>query len=299
MAPTSADDRPTLAALGILAFAPANITHEALGHGLTTLAVGGRPVLLTTCYLTSTGPDSKWIPAAGGLMNLAVGLAALLALRLLPRPAPRPRFFLLLVAAFNLFFAFGYPAYSGIARFGDWAAVTSGLNPRWLWRLLLIAISIAGYYATMLLLAPAIAPFAAQPSSATLPNEPRLLRLTLTPYLAAILLACAAGALNPQGWRTMLTSGLPAAAAAFGLTQLHHLVTANWRNAPHSVVAPVKRSYPCILVAAAVAVIFVTILGPGIRFHSPSPPKAPPRPQPVASLVVPATDTVLAIRGSS
>ena len=137
MRPTSVDDQPTLAALGVLAFALADVSHEALGHGLTTLAIGGKAVLLTTCNFDSRGNYSRWIPAAGGLMNLAVGLGSLTALRLFPRLANIFRYFLILAAAFNLFFAFGYPPYSGTARFGDWAAVTSGLEPTWLWRVLL------------------------------------------------------------------------------------------------------------------------------------------------------------------
>jgi hypothetical protein len=83
------DDRPTLAALGVLAFAIADVSHEALGHGLATLAVGGKAVLLTTCYFNSSGNYSKWIPAAGGLANLAVGLGSLAALRLFSRSGAR------------------------------------------------------------------------------------------------------------------------------------------------------------------------------------------------------------------
>ena len=77
MKSTPADDLPTLAALGVLAFALADVSHEALGHGLATIAVGGRVDLLTTCFLNSSGNYSKWIPAAGGLTNLAVGLRSL------------------------------------------------------------------------------------------------------------------------------------------------------------------------------------------------------------------------------
>jgi hypothetical protein len=117
------DDWLSLAALGVLAFALTDVSHEALGHGLATLAVGGKAVLLTTCNFNSSGKYSRWIPAAGGLMNLAVGLGSLATLRLISPLGPLLRYFLVLVAAFNLFFAFGYPAYSGIARFGDWAAV--------------------------------------------------------------------------------------------------------------------------------------------------------------------------------
>ncbi|MGH9640661.1 MAG: hypothetical protein ACRD3Y_11405, partial [Bryobacteraceae bacterium] len=65
MEPTAVDDRTTLAALGVLAFALADVSHEALGHGLATLLVGGKAVLLTTCYFGSRGSSSRWIPASG------------------------------------------------------------------------------------------------------------------------------------------------------------------------------------------------------------------------------------------
>jgi hypothetical protein len=262
------DDRPTLAALGVLAFALANMSHEAVGHGLATLAVGGKAVLLTTCYFNSSGHYSKWIPAAGGLVNLAVGLASLVALRLFRRLHPPFHYFLVLVAAFNLFFAFGYPAYSGIARFGDWAAVISGLHPSWFWRALLVVIAVTGYFGSMKLIATAIAPFAQTAGLAAGESQgvARLRRITLVPYLAAVVLACVAGAMNPQGLLTMLTAGLPAAAAAFGLTQIDHLVPVRSREVPEVVIQPINRSFLWIMAALVVFIFFVAVLGPGIRF---------------------------------
>ena len=264
------DDWLMLAALGVLAFALADVSHEALGHGLATLAVGGRPVLLTSCNFQATGHYSLWIPASGGLMNLAVGLGSLGTLHRVSRPDPRFRYFLVLVAAFNLFFAFGYPAYSGIAGFGDWAAVTSGLRPQWLWRVLLVLISITGYYASMRLLVRPLAPFAGRAGAApsALPDKARLGRITRIPYFAAIVLACLAGALNPNGWRTMLTSGLPAAAAAFGLTQLDHFIESLWKSEVQEIgVGPLQRSRVWIVAAGLVLTLFVGVLGPGIPFH--------------------------------
>ncbi len=265
----SADDRPTLAALGVLAFALANVSHEALGHGLATIAVGDRAVLLTTCYFTSSGNPSRWIPAAGGLMNLAVGLGALAALRLSSRLGPLSRYFLVLVAAFNLFFAFGYPAYSGLSRFGDWAVVTFGFEPQWLWRALLVVIAVAGYYGSMRLLARPLMPFAGSVGApaADFPDKARLSRITRIPYAAAMILACQAGALNPDGWRTMLTAGIPAAAAAFGLTQMDHFVDSIAGKASPKIIEPLKRSPLWIGAAIVVLIFFVGVLGPGIRFH--------------------------------
>jgi len=268
MQATPGDDVPTLAALGVLAFVLADVSHEALGHGLATIVMGGRVDLLTTCFLRSSGNYSKWIPAAGGLTNLALGLCSVAVLRFSSGWGVHWRYFLVLVAAFNLFFAFGYPAYSGIAGFGDWAAVISGWEPQWLWRVLLVQVSVVGYYGSMRLLARPLAPFAKTvgvPTTKPL-DEARFRRLTTIPYIAAMIVACLAGALNPNGWHTMLTAGLPAAAAAFGLTQIDHFVDSVSNPSLLEAVEPVRRNLFWILAATAVLIFFVGVLGPGIRF---------------------------------
>jgi hypothetical protein len=268
MRPASTDDRLTLAALGAVAFVVANVSHEAVGHGLATLAVGGKVDLLTTCYLDSSGNYSRWIPAAGGLTNLAVGLGSLAFLRVLPHLRPGLRYFLILVAAFNLFFAVGYPAYSGIAQFGDWAAVVSGLNPPWLWRVVLVVVSVAGYYASMRLLVEPMAPFAGvvEDEAAIISAQARIRQITLTPYIASMVVACLAASLNPRGPMLILTSGLPAAAAAFGFTQMDHLVILRRPHASQSAIMPLQRSVPWIVTATIVLTLFVVVLGRGVRF---------------------------------
>jgi len=268
MRTASTDDRLTLVALGVLAFVIANVSHEAVGHGLATLAVGGKVDFITTCYVDSSGKYSKWIPAAGGLTNLAVGLGSLAFLRLRPHLRPILRYFLILVAAFNLFFAVGYPAYSGVAQFGDWSAVISGLNPSWIWRVLLVAVAVAGYYASMRLLIEPMAPFAAAAADeVAMPSaQGRIREITLIPYIASMLVACLAASLNPRGPMQILTSGLPAAAAAFGLTQMDNLVTPRPARPSQISMKPIQRSAPWIVTAAIVLTVFVLVLGRGVRF---------------------------------
>jgi hypothetical protein len=261
MQPETSDDALTLSALGIIAFILADVTHEAMGHGLMSLVVGAKPVLLTTCYFTAQGNSSQWIPAAGGLANLCVGV---LSLALLHTTRLRLRYFLILLAAFNLFFATGYPAYSGIALFGDWAAVTSGLQPAWLWRVLLVAISIGGYFLSMLLIARAIRPFCGSREPQALR---RLRRITLIPYLAAIAAAFLGGIPNSSGWLVIFTAAVPAAAASFGLTQMDHFTAATTSPSGHIPAEGIERSGSWIAAAVVVLAVFVAVLGPGIRFH--------------------------------
>jgi hypothetical protein len=258
------DDALTLISLGVVAFIFADVTHEALGHGLATLLVGAKPVLLTTCYFSTQGSVSRWIPAGGGLANACVGLLALLSLLAFSTGAPRVRYFMVLVAAFNLFFASAYPAYSGIALFGDWAAVISGLEPVWSWRIVLILAAGAGYWLALIIVARAVDPFfgSSEPKSSR-----RLQRITLIPFLAALASAFLGGIPNPAGWKVLFTAAVPAAAASFGLTQLDHFSAA---TTPHPVGEPsvyVLRSVGWIVTALAILILFVAFLGPGIRFR--------------------------------
>jgi len=197
----SRDDALTLVALGIVAFVVADVAHEGLGHGLATLAVGAKPVMLTTCYFSSSGSLSRWIPAAGGI---AMWLWACYRFWLCARCGWLGRIFVTfsrsplhstscLPRAIRL--------YSGIAAFGDWAAVISGLTPAWLWRVLLVVFSAVAYYLSLKLLAVEMRPFCASNAPEALT---RLRRITLIPYLAALVAACLAGAFNPADGRSCL-----------------------------------------------------------------------------------------------
>jgi len=146
-------------ALGVLAFILADTTHEALGHGLAILGVGGTPVLLTSSYFSASGYYSRWIPAVGGIANVILGLLALACTRLVRKAAPPLLYFLVLLAAFNLLFAAAYPVYSGVALFGDWASVIAGLRRAWVWRTLLVIGIVSLYWLFLLWLAIAISPF--------------------------------------------------------------------------------------------------------------------------------------------
>jgi hypothetical protein len=258
----STDDAPTLVAMGIVAFVIADVTHEGLGHGLATLAVGGQPVLLTSSYFSSSGSLSRWIPAGGGIANVIVGGLFIAALRMFRGASQRVRYFLVLSVAFNLLFAAAYPVYSGIARFGDWAAVISGLSPVWLWRILLVALGVTFYYLSLLLLAFEMRPFCGSERPEGLI---RLRRITLIPYLAALVAACLAGSLNPLGWTNILTAAAPAAAGAFGLTQLDHFPTVRlpYPSLPNA--SSITRSLGWIVCAAIILAFFVGVLGPGIK----------------------------------
>ena len=251
-------------ALGVLAFILADTAHEALGHGLATMAVGGKPILLTSSYFSTSGHYSRWIPAGGGIANVIFGLLALACTQVTRQAAPALRYFLILLAAFNLLFAAAYPFYSGVALFGDWAGVIAGLTPAWVWRIVLIVSSVSLYWLFLSRLAVAIRPFCSLTERA---RVDRLHHITLIPFLSAIVIACIAGFFNPRGWINVVTAAAPAPAASFGITQLDHFRTKLTSDPSLPLAERIPLSTAWIVAAALAAALFVAFLGPGIRFH--------------------------------
>ena len=261
-------DRPTLAAIAVVSFALANVVHEGVGHGGACLIAGGRALELSAIHfegdLTGLVPAArKWLAAGGTLANLALGLVAWLALRA-SRRAPGPAwFFLWLSMTVNLLQATGYWLFSGLGRIGDWAVVIDGWTPHWPFRLGLTALG-AGYWAVVQLSLRELSPF--------LGSEPqrwrRAVRLTVLPYLVGGLLYVAAGLLNPVGAYLVLIS---AAAASFGgtsgLAWMAQLLRDERRFPPRDgPILRIPRSIPWLVAGAAIALLFVGVLGPGIRF---------------------------------
>lgn len=262
-------DRPTLVAIAVAAFALANVVHEGLGHGGTCLLVGGRALALSAIHFDGDlgGLDpaaGKWVAAGGTLANLALGLVAWAALRAF-RGAPGPaRFFLWLSMTVNLLQAAGYWLFSGLGKVGDWAAVIDGWTPHWAFRLGLAALGGSAYWGFVHLSLREASPFLG-------PGPGRWRRgvpLTLIPYLAGGVLYVAAGLLNPVGPLLVLIS---AAAASFGgtsgLAWMAQLLRDERRFPPHDGPAlAIPRSVPWLAAGAAIALLFVGVLGPGIRF---------------------------------
>ena len=262
-------DRPTLVAIAVAAFALANLVHEGVGHGGTCLLAGGRALALSAIHFDGDlgGLDpaaGKWVAAGGTLANLALGLVAWAALRAF-RGAPGPaRVFLWLSMTVNLMQAAGYWLFSGLGRIGDWAVVIDGWTPHWAFRLGLAALGVSAYWGIVQLSLRELSPLLG-------PGPGRWRRgvpLTVIPYLAGGILYVAAGLLNPVGPLLVLIS---AAAASFGgtsgLAWMAQLLRDERRFPPHDGPAlGIPRSVPWLAAGAAIALLFVGVLGPGVRF---------------------------------
>ncbi len=147
---TSRDDLATVGAIALIAMCLVTFTHEGLGHGGACLALGGRIQLLTSS-LFHCGRTSPLIDMAGPAANLLLGAAAL---ALGAMAAPRRtglRLFLILVAAFSLFWDGGYLVQAMLIRDGDsYFAARDLLGEALWWRLVLGAVGVAVYGGALL-----------------------------------------------------------------------------------------------------------------------------------------------------
>ena len=259
-------DRVTLVAIAIVAYALANVLHEGLGHGGMCAAVGGRFEALSAVHAEcSTEGEGRLaaslVMAAGTLANLLVGAMAWLLLRREARLTTW-RYFLWLFMTVNLLQATGYWLFSGVANVGDWAQIVAGLEPRWPYRVLLAILGGGGYRWVVAVGLRTLSPLVGDGAD----RLRRARTLALIPYLSGGVLYVAAGALNPVSPRLVLIS---AAAASFGGASALAWMTDMLRQPRYPVAsgAPlaIGRSTGWIVAGAITGLVFIAILGPGLR----------------------------------
>lgn len=261
--PHSSPDTATVIAIALIAYALGSVIHEGLGHGGACVLTGHEPLVVSSVHFECS-QDTRLISAGGTIVNFIAGVLCWAASRLVKRNS-RVRYFLWLLMTINLFTAAGYFLFSGIGGIGDWADVIRGFQPLWAWRLLLTAFGILAYAACVWFSLYELLPFLGSDQQR---RTSRAWRLTLIPYLAGGIQSCIAGAFNPVG---MILVAISAAAASFGgtsglawMTNLLH----NPKISSSNIELPeVARSFTWIAVASACTVIFVFIVGPGIKLH--------------------------------
>jgi hypothetical protein len=258
-----------VAAISALAFIASNVLHEGLGHGGACLLVGGKPLSLTAVYFDSESAglsdmQSRLIAAGGPIVNLVTGLTGLIALRSM-RGAPGPgRYFTWLLTTLGLFMATGYLLFSGVGGIGDLAVVTQGLQPAWLWRVVLAVAGAALYLVSALV---AVAEFGRNAGGADDAHVARAGRITTISYVTGAVVICAAGILNPQGFIFVLISAAASTlGGASGLLWMMQFLRNPRFGRPDAAELALPRSWGWIVAAALVLVVYVVVLGPGIRF---------------------------------
>jgi len=251
----------TIAGIAIVAYILASVLHEGVGHGGACLLSGGKVLVISTVDMECSA-DNRLVTAGGTLMNVA---AAALCVALGRVTNTQLKYFLWLSLTVNLFTAAGYFLFSGIGGFGDWASFIQGLSPQWAWR---TGMTIFGAAAYLL-----VARFSLLQLRPLIGNDRekrfvRAVRLSRMPYFAGGTLACIAGSLNPHG---MILVALSAAASTFGgtsglLWMIYWLKGDRIPLGSDPEPMPIRRSWPWILTAGALALAFVFVLGPGVRF---------------------------------
>jgi hypothetical protein len=267
--PPPRHDLLTVAAIGLVAYALANLLHEGLGHGGACLLVGGKPLVLSSMHFHGDTEElsrgaNRLIAAGGTLVNLLVGGIALAALSRSQSVSAQVRFFLWLFAFVNLFQGTGYFLFSGVAGIGDWTAVIAGWPAPWLWRLIMAATGGLAYFLVMLLAMRRLSRFVGSQKQG---RYRRAVALSIVPYLTGSALYIIAGLLNPEGLILVLIS---AVAASLGGTCGFLWGPQFFRDPDFAPTSEepiaIARSWGWIATAAIVAAVFIAVLGPGIRF---------------------------------
>jgi hypothetical protein len=257
-------DALTIASIGILVHILTNILHEGAGHGGACLLVGANPLVVSTVHMECS-TDTRLVTAGGTIVNVAAGALFFVLGRLTRGTSPRLKYFWWLSMTVNLFVSAGYLLFSGIGGFGDWAMFIQGLSPQWAWRAGMTLVGAAAYMLVAWFGLLELRPLIGSNKSLRYSRAKKLARI---PYFAGGILACIAGSLNPQGLMLIVLS---AAAATFGGTSGLLWMTEWLRGSsippgPESEPLPIRRSWPAIVTACILAVAFVVVLGPGLRF---------------------------------
>jgi hypothetical protein len=241
------------------------VLHEGLGHGGACLLDGARPLVISSVHFECS-QESRLVMAGGTLVNFLAGGVFFLLGRLTGPRYPRLKYFFWTGMTVNLYAATGYFLFSGIGGIGDWGDFIQGLGPQWRWRM---GLTIFG--ATAYLLAARISLLELRPLIGSDKEQRfrRAIRLSAIPYFAGGTLLCIAGSLNPKGAILILIS---AAASTFGGTSALMWTPQMLKSGtlipygPPAEPMPIQRSWPLIAAACAIAIAFIGVLGPSVRF---------------------------------
>jgi hypothetical protein len=257
-------DTLTIIAIAIVATVIGDVLHEGVGHGGACLLTGGHPLALSTVHFDCDN-DGRLIAAGGTIANFIAGLFFWFASRSVTR-STHLRYFLWLSMTMNFFGAGGYFLFSGVGNIGDWADVIAGFQPAWLWRTGLALVGVGSYGLFMWIALLEMRPFLPKAGPE---RWKRARKLSLVSYFTDGILACIAGLFNPVG---MILVAISAAAASFGGASGLYWMW-NWLKGPRIPVGtfempPLTRSRGWIVVASILAMVFVAVLGPGLKFHT-------------------------------
>jgi hypothetical protein len=205
-------DLLTVTTIALVAYAASNVVHEGVGHGGACVALGGRPLALSSVHF-ACGEEAmgalarRGVSAAGTIANFIASAFALIAFKMTnPQQKPHTAYFLWLFTTLNLLMGAGYFLFSGI---GDWVDVARDSMSPFLWRPAMEVFGGALYFL--------LARRTAQWLRSLVGNDELSMRrskvLTLPAYAAGGVLFCLSGLFNQVG---PIHIAISAAAASFG-----------------------------------------------------------------------------------
>jgi hypothetical protein len=243
-----------------------NMSHEIIGHAGAAVLLGipVRAVSTTTAAIawdrvTSIG-TYRTIMAAGTVMNLVGGAAALLLLRVQKQAKSTTRYFLWLFATFSFIIATMNLVSVMFIGAGDWTEFTRELEPRVLWKAIIIGVgmilTVLGYILPLRLWMPDLRD-----------NRRTQLVVTVIPVLTVIVvqslsLIGSPFARGPSGASHMLACVFAYLHFVLGAILVNTLPAPRSKNPPQSIRLP--RSVGWLACGLALALFYVVVLGSGI-----------------------------------
>jgi len=250
-----------IAAISALAYVLCDLLHET-AHALTTLLpLGVNAVAVSTIGVSSFG-ESALVAAAGPLVNVASGLALLLACSATLSAAARYASWLF--GSISLFNGTAYLLYSAALGSGDWAVVFNAFAPPPLWRPLAGLAGAALYAAAVLASARGLRHLVASCVVAVADVE----RYCWLSYWVGGAVLVAGSLFNPVSPWLILTSGVATGFGAMaGLLALPVLLRRVAAGGSSSVPAW-HVGWPWLAAGGVASLLFVGLFGPGIRLGS-------------------------------
>ena len=231
----SLPDLPTVIAIALVAYAASNVLHEAVGHGGACLALGGKPLVLSSVHFecgeqAMSALALRGVAAAGTIVNFIIGALALIVFKTAnPLHKPHAAYFLWLFTTLNLLSGAGYFLFSGVGGIGDWADVARGTMPPLVWRPALSVFGGALYF----LLARQSAQWLGSLAGSGELSMRRSKRLTVPAYIAGGLLSA-----SPDCSTRLAPSSSP-----FPLRQLLSVAPRGFSGLPGSCVVASTQQY--------------------------------------------------------
>lgn len=252
--PDTTESTSTIAAIGLLAYASADIAHHVVGHGGACLAFGGSIVSLSSVYVSCSVRNAA-IDLAGPAANLALGLVAWFGARAAIRSSAPVRLCWILVAAFNLLWCASQLAFSAASNTDDWAWPMHQFHGTDPVRYGLTVIGALAYLAAIRACADQMAPFAH-------PRERARMMLRIA-WLTAGVTACATAVFDHDAVHAVLMHALPQSVlTSAGL--LFVPARAARVSSSGDPAGAIVRSAPWIVAAAIVGLASIVWLGPGV-----------------------------------